>query len=45
MTEIYGLATLWLGLALVATLLSICLRIATAMTELHAAPFPRASIR
>jgi len=45
MTEIYGLATLWLGLALVATLLSIWLRIATAMTELHAAPFPRASIR
>jgi len=34
MTEIYGLATLWLGLALVATLLSIWLRIATAMSEI-----------
>jgi glutathione-regulated potassium-efflux system ancillary protein KefC len=34
LTEIYGLATLWLGLALVATLLSIWLRIATAMSEI-----------
>jgi len=34
MTEIYGLATLWLGLALMATLLSIWLRIATAMSEI-----------
>jgi glutathione-regulated potassium-efflux system ancillary protein KefC len=34
MTEIYGLATLWLGLALVATLLSIWLRIATALSEI-----------
>ena len=34
MTEIYTLATLWLGLALVATLLSIWLRIATAMSEI-----------
>ena len=34
MTEIYSLATLWLGLALVATLLSIWLRIATAMSEI-----------
>lgn len=34
MTEIYGLATLWLGLALVATLVSIWLRIATAMSEI-----------
>jgi len=34
MTEIYGLATLWLGLALLATLLSIWLRIATAMSEI-----------
>jgi Kef-type K+ transport system membrane component KefB len=33
-TEIYGLATLWLGLALLATLLSIWLRIATAMSEI-----------
>src|SRR5438477_12035777 len=34
MTEIYSLATLWLGLALMATLLSIWLRIATAMSEI-----------
>ena len=34
MTEIYALATLWLGLALIATLLSIWLRIATAMSEI-----------
>jgi glutathione-regulated potassium-efflux system ancillary protein KefC len=34
MTEIYALATLWLGLALLATLLSIWLRIATAMSEI-----------
>ena len=34
MTEIYSLATLWLGLALAATLLSIWLRIATAMSEI-----------
>jgi glutathione-regulated potassium-efflux system ancillary protein KefC len=34
MTEIYSLAALWLGLALVATLLSIWLRIATAMSEI-----------
>jgi Kef-type K+ transport system membrane component KefB len=34
MTEIYSLATLWLGLALLATLLSIWLRIATAMSEI-----------
>ena len=34
MTEIYTLATLWLGLALLATLLSIWLRIATAMSEI-----------
>lgn len=34
MTEIYALATLWLGLALIATLLSIGLRIATAMSEI-----------
>jgi glutathione-regulated potassium-efflux system ancillary protein KefC len=34
MTQIYSLATLWLGLALVATLLSIWLRIATAMSEI-----------
>jgi glutathione-regulated potassium-efflux system ancillary protein KefC len=34
LTEIYGLATLWLGLALVATLISIWLRIATAMSEI-----------
>ncbi|HLY52385.1 MAG TPA: cation:proton antiporter [Steroidobacteraceae bacterium] len=34
MTEIYTLATLWLALALVATLLSIWLRIATAMSEI-----------
>jgi glutathione-regulated potassium-efflux system ancillary protein KefC len=34
MTEIYSLATLWLALALLATLLSIWLRIATAMSEI-----------
>jgi glutathione-regulated potassium-efflux system ancillary protein KefC len=34
LTEIYSLATLWLGLALVATLVSIWLRIATAMSEI-----------
>jgi len=33
-TEIYSLATLWLGLALIATLLSIWLRMATAMSEI-----------
>lgn len=34
MTHIYALAALWLGLALAATLLSIWLRIATAMSEI-----------
>jgi glutathione-regulated potassium-efflux system ancillary protein KefC len=34
MTEIYAVAALWLGLALVATLLSIWLRIATALSEI-----------
>lgn len=34
MNEIYSLATLWLGLALIATLLSIWLRVATAMSEI-----------
>jgi glutathione-regulated potassium-efflux system ancillary protein KefC len=34
MTQIYGLATLWIGLALIATLLSIWLRVATAMSEI-----------
>ncbi|RJQ72781.1 MAG: cation:proton antiporter [Desulfobacteraceae bacterium] len=34
MTEIWFLATLWLGLALVATLLSIWLRVATALSEI-----------
>ena len=34
MTDIYGLAALWLGLALVATLLSIWLRVATALSEI-----------
>lgn len=34
MTEIYTLAALWLGLALVATLLSIWLRVATALSEI-----------
>lgn len=34
MTEIYALAALWLGLALVATILSIWLRIATALSEI-----------
>lgn len=34
MTEIYALAALWLGLALVASLLSIWLRIATALSEI-----------
>ena len=34
MTDIFALAALWLGLALVATLLSIWLRIATALSEI-----------
>ena len=34
MTEIWALAALWLGLALIATLLSIRLRIATALSEI-----------
>lgn len=34
MTEIYGLAALWLGLALVATLAAIWLRVATALSEI-----------
>lgn len=34
MTEVWALAALWLGLALVATLLSIWLRIATALSEI-----------
>jgi Kef-type K+ transport system membrane component KefB len=34
MTEIYALAALWLGLALVATLISIWLRVATALSEI-----------
>ena len=34
MTDVYALAALWLGLALLATLLSIWLRIATAMSEI-----------
>lgn len=34
MTEIWSLAALWLGLALVATLVSIWLRIATALSEI-----------
>jgi len=34
MTQVYALAALWVGLALLATLLSIWLRIATAMSEI-----------
>jgi glutathione-regulated potassium-efflux system ancillary protein KefC len=34
MTEIWALAALWLGLALLATLLSIWFRIATALSEI-----------
>lgn len=34
MTEIYAVAALWLGLALVATLLAIWLRVATALSEI-----------
>jgi len=34
MTDILALASVWLGLALVATLLAIALRIATAMSEI-----------
>ena len=34
MTEIWGLAALWIGLALLATLLSIRLRVATALSEI-----------
>jgi hypothetical protein len=33
-TEIWGQAALWLGLALVATLVSIWLRVATALSEI-----------
>jgi len=33
-TQVYALATLWIGLALIATLLSIWLRVATAMSEI-----------
>jgi len=34
MHEVWGMAALWLGLALLATLLSIWLRIATALSEI-----------
>src|SRR3970282_1466335 len=34
MTEVWALAALWLGLALAATLLSIWLRVATALSEI-----------
>ena len=34
MTEIWAQAALWLGLALIATLLSIALRVATALSEI-----------
>ena len=34
MTEIWALAALWLGLALLATLVSIWLRVATALSEI-----------
>ena len=34
MTEVWALAALWLGLALIATLLSIWLRISTALSEI-----------
>ncbi|HVT32970.1 MAG TPA: cation:proton antiporter [Rhodanobacteraceae bacterium] len=34
MTDVYVLASIWIGLALVATLLSIWLRVATAMSEI-----------
>jgi glutathione-regulated potassium-efflux system ancillary protein KefC len=34
MTEIYALAALWLGLALIATLISIWFRLATALSEI-----------
>ena len=34
MHEVWGMAALWLGLALVATLLSIWFRIATALSEI-----------
>ena len=34
MYEVWGIAALWMGLALVATLLSIRLRIATALSEI-----------
>jgi len=33
-TETWALAALWLGLALIATLLSIWLRVATALSEM-----------
>lgn len=34
MHEVWGIAALWLGLALLATLVSIWLRIATALSEI-----------
>ena len=34
MHEVWGIAALWLGLALVATLISIWLKIATALSEI-----------
>jgi hypothetical protein len=37
MTEIFSLAALWLGLALIATLLAIWLRIAAAMYQRYPA--------
>ena len=34
MTEVWALAALWLGLALIATLLAIVFRISTALSEI-----------
>jgi glutathione-regulated potassium-efflux system ancillary protein KefC len=34
MTGVWGLAALWLGLALIASLLSIWLRVSTALSEI-----------
>jgi len=34
MTDVWGLAALWLGLALIATLLAIWFRVSTALTEI-----------
>lgn len=43
--EVWGIAALWLGLALVATLLSIWFRIATALSEIVVGSVARSLLR